>query len=67
MINDHGYDGNHVNGIIDLNDKVICVGQSFLQWALHAQWIAYNLSCSMSVLHNNFILLENELGTFALM
>ena len=25
MIDDHGYDGNHINGIIDLTDKVIGV------------------------------------------
>ena len=25
MIDDHGYDGNHINGIIDLTDKGISV------------------------------------------
>ena len=30
LIDDHGYDGNHINGIIDLTDKGIGVKQSFL-------------------------------------
>ena len=30
MIGDHGYDGNHINGIIDLTNKGIGVRQSFL-------------------------------------
>ena len=30
MIDDHGYDGNHINGIINLTDKEIGVRQSFL-------------------------------------
>ena len=29
-IDDHGYDGNHINGIISLTDKGISVRQSFL-------------------------------------
>ena len=37
MIDDHRYDGNHINGIIDLTDKGIGVRQSFLYWALHAR------------------------------
>ena len=41
--NDHGYDGNHINGIIDLIDKGIGVRQSFLKWALRARWIDYNI------------------------
>ena len=30
MIDNHGYDGNHINGIIDLNFKGIGVRQSFM-------------------------------------
>ena len=30
VIDDHGFDGNHINGIIDLTDKGIGVRQSFL-------------------------------------
>ena len=30
MIDDHGYDGNHINRIIDLTDKEIGVRQSYL-------------------------------------
>ena len=30
MTDDHIYDGNHINGIIDLADKGIVVRQSFL-------------------------------------
>ena len=30
MIDDHSYDGYHINGIIDLNDKAIGVRQLFL-------------------------------------
>ena len=30
MIDDHGYEGNHINGFIDLTDKGIYVRQSFL-------------------------------------
>ena len=30
VIDNHGYDGNHINGIIDLTDKGIGVKQSFL-------------------------------------
>ena len=30
VIDDHGYDGNHINGIIDLTDKWIGDRQSFL-------------------------------------
>ena len=29
-MNDYGYDGNHINGIIDLTDKGIGVRLSFL-------------------------------------
>ena len=43
MIDDHGYDGYHINGIIDLTDMVICVIQSFLKLALRARWIDYNI------------------------
>ena len=42
MIDDHSYDGNYINGI-DLTDKGIGVRQSFLYWALQAQWIDYNI------------------------
>ena len=27
VIDDHGYDGNNINGIIDLTDRGICVRQ----------------------------------------
>ena len=30
VIDDHGYDGNHINGIIDLTDKGIGVRHYFL-------------------------------------
>ena len=30
VIDDHGYDGNHINDIIDLTDMGIGVRQSFL-------------------------------------
>ena len=30
VIDDHGYDGKHINGIIDLTDNGIGVRQSFL-------------------------------------
>ena len=44
MIDDHGYDGDHLkNGIIDLTDRGIGVRKSFLLWALWAQWINYNI------------------------
>ena len=33
----------YINGIIDLTDKGIGVRQSFLQWALQARWIDYNI------------------------
>ena len=48
------------------------VGSYFLIFILdldldfYLKIISFSLSCSVSVLHNNFILLENELGTFAL-
>ena len=38
VIDDHGYDCNHKNGIIDLTDK------SFLQFALLAWWIDYSIA-----------------------
>ena len=31
VIDDHGYEGNHLKSIIDLTDKGICVRQSFLK------------------------------------
>ena len=43
VIDDHCYDGNHINGIIDLADKVIGVRQSFQYWALQAWCIDYNI------------------------
>ena len=43
MIDDHGCEGNHINGIIDLTDKGIGVRQSFLQLALFTRWIDYNI------------------------
>ena len=43
MINDHGYDGNHINGIIDLTDKGIGVTQSFIYLAFWARCIDYNI------------------------
>ena len=29
VINDHGYDGNHINGIIDVTYRVIVVSHSY--------------------------------------
>ena len=52
MIDDHGYDSNHINGIIDLTDKGIGVKQSFLKWALRAQWIDYNIDLKKSSSNN---------------
>ena len=43
-IDDHSYDGNHINDIIDQTDKGIVVTQSFLQWALRTWWIDYNIN-----------------------
>ena len=43
MVDYPGYNGNHINGIIDLNDKGIGVRQSFLKWALWARWVDYNI------------------------
>ena len=43
MIDIHGYDGNHINGIKDLTDKGIVVRPLFLYWALLARWIDYNM------------------------
>ena len=43
MIDDHRYDGNHINGILDLADKGIGVRQSFIYWAVWARWIDYNI------------------------
>ena len=48
VMNDHSYDGNHINGIIDLTYKEIGVGQSFLKWALWARWIDYNIDEQIS-------------------
>ena len=42
MINDHGYDGNHINGIIDLNDKGICMQLRLLKLLRYA---AVNAEC----------------------
>ena len=44
MIYDHDYDGNHLNGIIDLTEKGIGVRQSFLLLTLQARWIGYNIN-----------------------
>ena len=43
LIDNPGYDGNHINGIIDLTEKWIGVKQSFLLWALWARWKYYNI------------------------
>ena len=44
VIDDHGYDGKHMNGIIDLTDLTDKgVRQSLLLWALQARWIDYNI------------------------
>ena len=48
MIDYHSQDGNHIKGKIDLTDKGIGVRQSFLQWALHALWIDYNIDVKKS-------------------
>ena len=43
MIDDHGYNGNHINGITGLTEKGIDVKQSLLWWTLQARWIEYNI------------------------
>ena len=43
VIDDHCYDGNHINGIIDLIVKGVGLRQSFLKWAVWARWIDYNI------------------------
>ena len=39
MSYNHGYDCNHINGILDITDTEIGVRQVFLKWALRARWI----------------------------
>ena len=39
MIDDPSYDGNHINGIIELIEKGIGVRLLFLKWVLQARWI----------------------------
>ena len=41
VIDNHSFDGNHINGIIYLTNKGIGVIQFFLQWALWARLIDY--------------------------
>ena len=44
MIDDHSYDGNHINGFIDLSNNKNddnSVRQPLLYWALQAGWIDY--------------------------
>ena len=59
MIGDHGHDGNHVNGIIDLTENGIGVRQLFLQWALWARWIDYNVDEQKNLLFIHKIKTKN--------
>ena len=43
MIEDPGYDGNHINGIIGLTDQGMGVRQWFLKLGLRAWLIDYNI------------------------
>ena len=52
MFDGYFYDGNHINGIIDLTDKGIGVRQTFLKWALQARWINYNIDEQKKVQYN---------------
>ena len=42
-MNNHGYEGNLINCILDLTDKGIGVRQSFLKGTLQVGWMNFNI------------------------
>ena len=62
MIDDHSYDGNYINGIIDLTDSGIGFRQSFLLWALWARWIDYNIDEILIVSKSQIMVFPSAAG-----